>query len=323
MTSSKINLWIDCDPGHDDAFAILLGSQLPQYNLLGISTVYGNAPLEHTTANALSLLDAYKISVNVYPGADKPLVRPLQNAPDIHGESGLDGTDLLPKPPTRTAQPAGSAVQAMADAIQTYPGNISIVATGTLTNIAMLIQQHPDLLPKIKVLSIMGGGISEFNWDDHAEFNIWCDPQAAKIVLTNKVLCPKTFLVPLDVTHTAIATKEVMARVLNDGSQTVRRMLYELLVFFSDTYLAKFNFTEGPPVHDPIAVAVLIPEYFSDESLDVKYTRYDIDVVLEGSHLGQTVLTNPNPSGVAVVESINISRFWDLVMESLDALEQK
>ena len=332
MTSS-IPLWLDCDPGHDDAFAILLGSQLPYFNLIGISTVYGNAPLEHTTSNALSLLDAFKIAsnVDVYPGAQKPLDRPLHNAPDIHGESGLDGTDLLPKPPTKQARPAGSAVKAMAEAIKKYPREISIVATGTLTNVALLIQQYPDLLPQIKFLSIMGGGIEEFNWDNYAEFNIWCDPHAAQIVLTHPVLSSKTFLVPLDMTHKAIATSSVQARVLGGGqtgqpTSTVRRMLYELLVFFAETYLSKFNFTEGPPVHDPLAVALLIPEYFPElkTELEVQYKKYKVEVVLDNVHIGQTVLVNPDPTnGVAIVTNMNIPKFWDLVMNALEILDAK
>ena len=332
MTVNEIPIWLDCDPGHDDAFGLLLASQLPYFHLLGVSTVYGNASLDHTTNNALSLLDAFKVSpeshVEVYPGAQKPLKRAVHHAPDIHGESGLDGTDLLPRTHSRKAQPIGSAIEAMAKAIEEYPGKISLVATGTLTNIALLVQRYPQVLSKIKFLSIMGGGIKEFNWDDHAEFNIWCDPHAAEIVLTNPILSPKTFLVPLDMTHKAIATKSVIQRVLGSASppSTVRRMLYELLQYFGETYLTKFNFTAGPPVHDPLAVTVLIPEYFPDmkDTLAVQYEKYKIDVILEGDQIGRTVLVDKDQiNGVAVVLNLNVSHFWDLIMESLAFLDAR
>lgn len=327
-TETKIPIWLDCDPGHDDAFAILIASQLPYFELLGISTVYGNASLDHTTNNALSLIDAYKLvhtNVEVYPGAGKPLQREVHHAPDIHGESGLDGTDLLPRVHSKQAHPAGSAVDAMAKAIEAHPGEIAVVATGTLTNIALLVQKHPSVLEKIKYVSIMGGGVKVFNWDDHAEFNIWCDPHAAKIVLTNPILAPKTFLVPLDMTHKAIATREVIEAVRGKDTppSTVRQMLYELLVFFGETYATKFNFSQGPPVHDPVAVAALIPAYFPklQEVLGVECERHKIDVIVEGKQIGQTVLVHPDPEGVAVVFNMNVPRFWDLVLVSLNILD--
>lgn len=327
--TTKIPLWIDCDPGHDDAIAMLIGSQLPYFDLLGVSTVYGNASLAHTTNNALALLDAFKLQdskVEIYPGADKPLQRPQQYAPDVHGESGLDGTDLLPKTPTKLAQPAGSAVGAMAAAIEAHPGQIAIVATGTLTNIAQLVLQRPDLLPQIRQVGIMGGGVKEFNWSHDAEFNIWCDPHAADLVLANPVLAPKTFLVPLDMTHKAIATAAVCDKVRGDGSHPTRQMLYELLKFFGHTYLTKFDFKDGPPVHDPCAVAVLLPEYFPEfkDKLAVTVERADIEVGLDDEHLGRTLLARPNETaGVRVVLDMNVDAFWTLVLDSLDILDRK
>lgn len=170
---SKIPLWLDCDPGHDDAIAILLASYLPWYDLIGISTVHGNASLEKTTTNAIAILTAFgRMDIKVYPGAEKPLFRPVSVAADIHGKSGLDGTALLPSPGFKP-QSDHSAIEAMAKAIKEHSASIAIVATGTLTNIALLAEKHPELLSDIRHLSIMGGGIQLGNWTGHAEFNIW------------------------------------------------------------------------------------------------------------------------------------------------------
>lgn len=338
MTIDKIPIWLDCDPGHDDAFALLMASQLPYFDLLGISTVYGNASLAHTTTNALALLDAFKLAapggVDVYPGASRPLKREAHHAPDIHGESGLDGTDLLPKTPSKHAKEAGSAVAAMKRAVDAHAGQIAIVATGTLTNVAQLVQQHPDVVPRIRFLSIMGGGVEQFNWGTDAEFNIWCDPHAARAVLAHAELAAKTFLVPLDVTHKAIATPAVVDRVRGGGgdagqggsTSTARQMLYELLLFFGDTYRHKFGFEAGPPVHDPCAVAVLLPEYFPElrAELNVEAPRYDVDVVTDGPQMGRTVLARPDEqNGVRVVLDMNVERFWDLILESLEILDAR
>lgn len=380
----KLPLWIDCDPGHDDAIAILLGSNLPYFNLVGISTVHGNAPLSHTTENALSLLEAFHIdpSVDVYPGADKPIKRPLEVAPSIHGESGLDGTKLLPKPVKKPVfyKPNGeryigelssigngstnmsnaprfnSAAYALAEAIKKYPNELLVVATGTLTNIADFVTQFPELVPEVRALSIMGGGFKLGNWTKYAEFNIWCDPEAAQAVLAlDKTLSKKTFLVPLDMTHKAIATKEIIEQVLNENSSNaisngeskdiskpnaaqangkrhyVRRMLYELLLFFAHTYESAFGdeFKLGPPVHDPLAVAALIPSFVAPifpnvPDLNMAVSRYKLNVILDGEKVGQTVkVAEDNEYGVQVVEDMNINNFWQIVLESLNNLDAK
>ncbi|KAF5097499.1 hypothetical protein D0Z00_002384 [Geotrichum galactomycetum] len=304
---------------------MLLAAHLPQFDLVGISTVYGNAPLSRTTLNALALAEAFAVSstARVWPGADKPLQRALSNAPEIHGESGLDGTTLLPKATLADAAgPVGSAVAALAAAIEAHAGELYVVATGTLTNIARLATDRPDLLAQIKHLGIMGGGFAEGgNWTKFAEFNIWCDPEAARTVLRHPALAGRTTIVTLDMSHQAIATPEVQARVLgsSEGSY-VRRMLYELLGFFAKTYRDHFGFDAGPPVHDPLAVAALL----TDEStgLGLEFGEYELDVVLEGERVGETVKIGPSPKGVKVLEKINMERFWELIYESLDNLEK-
>ncbi|KAL2060180.1 hypothetical protein VTL71DRAFT_9575 [Oculimacula yallundae] len=292
---AKVPVWLDCDPGHDDAFAILLAAYHPSMDLLGISTVHGNASLVNTTRNAGSILTAIgKPDIPVYSGAAKGLIRPAVHADAIHGESGLDGTHLLPTP--LTPPKAEPCIPAIAAALsKTQPGTAWVVATGALTNIAMLFQAYPELASHIAGLSIMGGSIgSKFtnapmgvvddttrigNYTPWAEFNILVDPEAASFLLSHPILSLKTTLIPLDVTHLVLATEDVQrlltfgkkgssvsasespAELIDDGKKecsTLRKMLLELLLFFAKTYAEVFGITAGPPLHDPLAVAAIL-----------------------------------------------------------------
>lgn len=194
-------IWLDCDTGHDDAFAILLAARSPAASLLGISTVYGNAPLESTTYNTRAILKSIgREDIPVYPGAAKPSLRDAAHAPDIHGDSGLGGTHSLPQPtvPARS----GGALTAMYRALRAErPGTAWLVAVGALTNVAALFRSYPDLIDHVAGLSIMGGAVGggftdapmgavdgegeRFgNHTPFAEFNIYCDPEAARAVLS-------------------------------------------------------------------------------------------------------------------------------------------
>ena len=195
--------------------------------------------------------------ITIYPGASKSLERPAVHvAADIHGESGLDGTDLLP-PGGAKIDRATPATRAMADALLAEPaGTPWLVATGSLTNVATLLQEYPQLVSHIAGLSIMGGAIGEGftkapmgtvdgvarigNWSQYAEFNIFIDPEAASWVFGNEELAGKTTLIPLDLSHQALATADVQKMLLNgrgNGGETrLRKMLVELLTFFAKTY---------------------------------------------------------------------------------------
>ncbi|CAJ2501044.1 Uu.00g038970.m01.CDS01 [Anthostomella pinea] len=387
--SEPVQLWLDCDPGHDDVFAILLGAYHPGIKLLGISTVHGNASLDKTTNNALSVLKAIgkHDDIAVYPGAAQALQRDPIHAPtDIHGESGLDGTSLLPKP-ARKAQTDKSAVDAMADALRaTAPGSAWVVATGGLTNVGALFQAHPELRAHIAGLSIMGGAVGGgftpavmSRVDDHeaeegqdekqearvgnytrwAEFNVLIDPEAAALLLEDPVLAPKTTLVPLDLTHLMLATRDMQDMLLygrgGEGSTVsevaredreegrepksrLRVMLIELLNFFAETYRDVFGIMEGPPLHDPLAVAAIltgtsheIPFYdFDPKSAEGPERRgrerFAVKVVTEGSlddalhrgaQTGRTLvqLLPPGSEGVRIPRGLDIERFWRVVEE--------
>ncbi len=327
MTLTQLPVWLDCDPGHDDAIAIVLAALHPAYNLLGISTVHGNASLENTTSNALRILTALGdrgTHIKVYTGASRPLVKPPFHAPEIHGSFGLNGSTLLPE--SVLAPQTTDSIDAIYDAAVKYNGELCLLATGTLTNVAALYKKYPDVKEKLRILSIMGGAIHTGNSTKWAEFNIYCDPHSAKIVLTDSMMAPKTIMIPLDLTHQAIATKSVRQSILYGpksikGTTTVlRKLIFELLEFFSETNSMAQGFNDGPPVHDPVAVAALLPicHLPIGKELDFKYTRYNIDVVLEGEQEGRTVVLEPSDIGVYVGESMNVPYFWSLLLDALE-----
>ncbi|RKF56975.1 Uridine nucleosidase [Golovinomyces cichoracearum] len=278
IPDGKIPIWLDCDPGHDDAFALLLISHHPRLHALGASTVYGNSSLNHTTCNTLSPLTAFRSThISVHPGAANPLCRPSISAPDIHGVSGIDGTSFLPKSVTHASKV--SAVPAMARAIFDTPsGSAWIIATGALTIIAHLLRAYPKVTTWVAGVSVMGGAVGDSftsakmghvdkidqigNISKWAEFNILADPEAAQEVLSCSLLQGKIILIPLELTHLVIATEDVRQSLLwgkcsrekMNGNERIikkpnhlRQMMFELLNFFADTYAESFGFTSGPP----------------------------------------------------------------------------
>ena len=357
------SLWLDCDTGHDDAFALLLAGRHPAVRLLGVSTIYGNAPLPHTTHNTCAILKAIKREdVPVYAGANRPFCRELISAADIHGESGLDGTSSLPVP-TVPAKTDMTAVEAMYEALIAEPaGTAWLVATGALTNAALLFAIHPELAEHLAGLSIMGGAIGggfthaamgevagegeRFgNQTPWAEFNIYLDPESASAIFSDPVLATKTTLVTLDLTHQFLATDKVQNAMLYgfDGTvpevsqlseiSNVRRLFHEILVFFAKTYANVFGITAGPPTHDPLAIAaVFAPHLFHDNGGE----RYAVSVITEGEHgssdqarsggsqCGRTVarLQKSGESGIIIPRSLDVDETWKMLEECLGRAEK-
>jgi inosine-uridine nucleoside N-ribohydrolase len=241
---SPIPIVIDCDPGHDDAIAILLALASPELEVRGITTVSGNAGLDKTTANALRVLEhAGRGDIPVAAGADRPLVREQYVAAYVHGESGLDGPDLPP--------PQGSPVEQHAvDFLAEHAAGATLVAVGPLTNVALMLALHPDARPERIV--IMGGAIAEGNVTPAAEFNIWEDPEAAHRVFESGI---DLTMIGLDVTHKALMTRAHADRLRASGR--VGTMVAELFDFFSQFHLRQYG-TEDSPIHDAVAVAHLI-----------------------------------------------------------------
>lgn len=304
---------LDCDPGHDDAIAMLLAHGNPEIELLAVTTVVGNQTLEKVTRNALSVARVAGITgVPFAAGCARPLVRTVEVAPDIHGDSGLDGPEL-PEPLLEVD--GRHAVDLIIDTVMAHePGTVTLVPTGGLTNIALAARKEPRIVPRVREVVLMGGGYNEGNWSATSEFNIIIDPEAAHIVFNES--WPLT-MVGLDVTHRALATPEVVERIASIGTAPAR-FVGELLEFFAHSYREAQGF-EHPPVHDPCAVAYVI-----DPSV-LEVRRAPLDVELSGTlTLGMTVadFRAPAPADCTtqVAVALDHAKFWSLVTDALERI---
>lgn len=303
-------IWLDCDPGHDDAIAIALAAHTPSLKLLGVSTVAGNQSIEKVTKNASSFLSAIGMGhVQVFQGQGQPLMRPAAACPDIHGNSGLDRLDsdssfcesLL----EAVAPPAAPHIFAGIEEEFKRTGQpVYLVCTACLTNAALLLILYPQVKPMIKLV-LMGGSLGKGNTGSVAEYNIQHDAEAAKIVFESGV---DLTMVPLDVTHTALVTPDVLTSLVGARESRFKELIHGLMLFFAATYKAIFSF-EHPPLHDPLAVAYVIdPSKFVTE-----HYRVDIET---GSQLstGQTVCdfwgTSSRPKNTTVTLAVDLDWFW-------------
>ncbi len=301
---------LDCDPGHDDAIAILLAHGNPEIELLAVTTVVGNQTLEKVTRNALAVARIANITgVPFAAGCPRPLIRQIEVAPAIHGESGLDGP-VLPEPAI-SVDPR-HAVDLIIDIIMSYPAKtITLVPTGGLTNIALAARKEPRIVERVKEVVLMGGGYHVGNWSAVAEFNIKIDPEAAHIVFNEK--WPLT-MVGLDLTHQALATPEVVEKITAVGTQPAQFVL-ELLEFFGKTYKDAQGF-DYPPVHDPCAVAYVI----DPKVMTVK--KVPVNIELTGTlTLEMTVADFRVPPSVdchtQVAVKLDHTYFWDMIVDAL------
>ena len=304
---------LDCDPGHDDAIAMLLAWGSPEIDLVGVTTVMGNQTIEKVTRNALSVARVAGITgVPFARGAHRPLVRQIEVAESIHGKSGLDGP-RLPEP-TLELDPR-HAVDFIIDTIMAADmGDITLVPTGALTNIAMAVRKEPRIVERVKQVVLMGGGVNIGNWSATSEFNIVIDPEAAHIVFNEP--WPLT-MVGLDLTHEALATPAVVEAIAAIGTAP-SRFVGELLEFFGETYREQQGF-EHPPVHDPCAVAFVI------DPTVMQVTRVPLDVELAGTlTLGMTVadFRAPAPADCTtqVAGKLDHATFWSLVVDALERI---
>lgn len=241
---------LDCDPGHDDAIALLLALASPEVELLGVTTVGGNQTLEKTTANALRVLEFVgREDVAVAAGADRPLARELFVAAYVHGDSGLDGPAM---PPPRGAPTDLHAVDFLAERIAGAPGPVTVVPTGPLTNVALLLARHPAAAERIERVVLMGGSIAEGNVTPAAEFNIWWDPEAAWRVFRSGL---DVTMIGLDVTHKALFTSAHAERLRATGR--VGELVADLFGFYHRFHAQTYGF-EGSPIHDAVAVAHVV-----------------------------------------------------------------
>ena len=313
MMNQPKKIILDCDPGHDDAIALLLAHGNPNIELLAVTTVVGNQTLEKVTRNALSVARIANITnVPFAAGAVRPLIRNVEVAPDIHGDSGLDGP-VLPEPAIQLDK--RHAIDLIIDTIMSHPPKtVTLVPTGGLTNIAMAVRKEPKIVERVKEVVLMGGGYHVGNWSAVAEFNIKIDPEAAHIVFNEK--WPVT-MVGLDLTHQALATPEVIEKISAIKTKPAKFVL-EMLEFFGKMYKQAQGFTY-PPVHDPCAVAYVInPEL-------IKTKRVPVDIELIGTlTLGMTVADFRFPPDdschTQVATELDHTGFWDLIVDSLERI---
>jgi inosine-uridine nucleoside N-ribohydrolase len=296
---------LDCDPGHDDAIALLLALGSDELELRGVTTVAGNQTLEKTTANAIRVLElAGRAEIRVAAGAGRPLVREPRVAADVHGETGLDGPDL---PPPQAEPSPQHAVDFLAERIS----GATLVATGPLTNVALLLARYPEAQPERIVL--MGGAIAEGNVTPAAEFNIWADPEAAHRVFTSGL---DVTMVGLDVTHRALVTPAHAGQLRESGR--IGTVVAELLEFYGGFHRATYGW-DGSPIHDAVAVAhVVDPALLEVERLNVR-----VDTESELCR-GRTVVDLWRRTGLEptanVAVGIDSQRFVDLLLQRLARL---
>lgn len=300
---SPVPVLLDCDPGHDDAVAILLAAGWDAVDLRCVTTVGGNAELEKVTRNARTVMTLAGLTgVPVAAGAAGPRNGTLETAYDVHGESGLDGAEL---PPPAIELDPRSAVELLTDSA---PG--TLVATGPLTNVAELVERHPGAVEEVVW---MGGSTGRGNKAPYAEFNAIVDPEAIDVVLRSGV---RFTMVGLNLTHQAQATPEVVARIRAIGTP-VSDAVVGWLTFFADTYNEIFGL--WPPVHDPCALALAVDPTIA-RCVDAR-----LDVELDGTHTrGATVVDlhgrTGRPANARIAMDLEVDRFWDLVIGAIAAL---
>lgn len=302
---------IDCDPGHDDVFAIWLAAAHPAIDLRAITTVAGNGLIEHTTYNALVACTVAGITdVPVARGADGPLRGQLRPASWIHGENALGGPAL----PTPTVQlDARDAVTLIWETIQASAEPVTIIATGPLTNVAHLIERHPEALPRIQRVVWMGGSTGRGNVSAYAEFNAWTDPDAADVVVRAGL---DFTMVGLNISHQALITPDVRARIAGIDTRTAQ-FGAALLEFFCSTYNAFEGMPDGP-LHDPITVAMVA------DPLVATTVSARLDVEVDGTQTRGATCVDlldflKRPHNATIAMELDVDRFWAMIEESVRA----
>lgn len=305
---SKVPVIIDCDPGHDDAIALLLAFSSEKLDVKAVTVTGGNQTLEKTLNNTKRVLDFAGIRARVARGADKPMMRELKIAPEVHGESGLDGPEL----PDASDYPVEEmpAVNVMREIILSSKEKVVLIPTGPLTNIGILLSLYPEVKSNIDYISLMGGSVVGGNWTAAAEFNILVDPEAAKIVFDSGI---DIVMSGLDVTHQAMVYPNEVELFRNQGGK-VSVLVAELLDFFFKFHQG--GGFEGSPLHDPCAVAYVI-----DKSL-FRSNKYAVEIETNGEFTtGATVadffgVTGKKPN-VEVLTGVDREAFLKLLCDSM------
>ncbi len=305
------NIIIDCDPGHDDALAIMLALASPELEVLGITVTYGNVALENTLRNAMIVRELCGSKVKIFAGADRPLLRERISAESVHGTSGLDGPAL--PAPTRGLEPVRAA-EFIIESVLAQPNQVTLVPVGPLTNIALAMRLEPKIVPAVKRIVLMGGDAFLGNWTPAAEFNILCDPHAAQIVFGSGA---DIAMFGLNLTHQVLATPPRVERLRALGTR-VGDAAVGLLEFFKLAYQRRYGF-DGPALHDPCTIAYLIrPELFTLKAMHVEVDASN------GPSFGRTVCDYWGVTGeranVQVALEADADGFFELLTQRIAAL---
>lgn len=301
-------LILDCDTGQDDAIAILMAHGAKNLKTEGIVAVAGNTALENALENTLKLTEDINFEVPVYTGSNTPLLRKQINADFIHGKSGYEGPTFTKK---RIKKSSGNGIDFIIHTIMQNPGEINLVATGPLTDIALVIKKEPAIIKKVKRLVLMGGSFSTGNVTPSAEFNIYADPEAAKIVFNSGI---EIYMLGLDVTLQTIISEDFMQKCVEEQKSAptrCREIFIDGMNFYTKSCLNAIR--EAPSMHDPCCIAFLInPSLFTFE-------HHSVDIETKGElTYGQTVNLGKNEnSNVHVGIKVDADAFFQLLLTSL------
>ncbi|MDY0318038.1 MAG: nucleoside hydrolase [Candidatus Izemoplasmatales bacterium] len=305
---NKRNIILDCDPGHDDAIAIMLAGKSDLINLLGITVVGGNQTLEKTGRNTLNLCQYLDIDVPVCLGSANPLVKILEVCPQIHGESGLDGFDF---PDLTIDYHNQNGINFIVETILESKEKVTVVTTGPMTNLALAIRLEPKIMDNIDEVLLMGGSYTNGNVTPAAEFNIYSDPEAAFIVF-NSGLPVKMF--GLDVTRKVMVYQSVIERMekLNNKASL---LFSKLMKVFNENQYRTFGLEAGP-LHDPLPIA-----YLMDKSVvELSWVHCDIDIS-RGDSYGRTNCDIFDymklPKNTFVATKVDVNKYWDIIEQGI------
>lgn len=307
------NIIFDCDPGHDDALALFEAIAHPEaLNILAVTTIGGNQTLENVTQNAQHILAATHANIELATGQSKPLVKEFYPATNAHGQSGMDG-HLFDEQDLNYPISSQNAVTFLRKKLQMAPTLVTIVATGPLTNIALLLKAFPEVKDDIEEIVIMGGGLDHGNVTKSAEFNIWTDPEAAKIVFSAGI---RIVMAGLDVTEKAYLTFDEIEAFNQQGP--ISQIVYDLLSFYFESG-KQFGF-KNSPIHDLCTIAYLLdPTMFTGQ-------EYSVDVVTDDSSARGTTIADKrllpeNKNTTLVLLDVERERYRDLICESIRQLD--
>lgn len=311
--NEPIPIVLDCDPGHDDAMAILLAVGSPAIDLRAVTVTFGNCAVEDASRNARRVLTlAGSLSVPVGRGASSPMTGETFLGNYVHGVTGLDGPDL---PEAMIEEDSRGAVELLHQVIATSEVPVTVVATGPITNIARLLQEHPGDASNIEKIVFMGGSTDRGNHTPYAEFNVFADPEALELVLQAE---PPTYMVGLNLTHQALATEDVVER-MRSMPHSLGKIAAAWMGFFGMSYNRVWKF-DAPPVHDPCTIAAIINPNLI-EWQDAFVAVETLGLWTRGATAVDLFDRWPDRSpNLSVAMRLDTPAYWELVLQTVDSL---